>query len=104
MSNNHDNDMTNKELAAEIAHRMGITPYQSMKFLSTMADVINENASNGHGTKIGRVGTVSVRAVSERESRDISTGEKIVIPRHHVVKFAAARRLKITIRDADSQQ
>ena len=104
MSDNHDNDMTNKELAAEIAHRMGITPYQSMKFLSTMADVINENASNGHGTKIGRVGTVSVRAVSERESRDISTGEKIVIPRHHVVKFVAARRLKITIRDADSQQ
>lgn len=96
--------MTNKELAAEIAHRMGTTPYQAMKFLSTMADVINENASNGHGTKIGRVGTVSVRDVSERESRDISTGDKIVIPQHHVVKFAAARRLKISIKNADSQR
>lgn len=97
MSN--DNNMTNKELASNIAHRMGITPYQAMKFIGTMADIINENAENGNGTKIARVGTITITEVAQRESRSINTGEKIIIPSHDVVKFTAARRLRSSVKE-----
>ena len=93
------NDMDTHDLADEIADRLGVSGRSSKRFLSTLTDIVEENAKKGRGTRISGICHVRVRRAKERKSRDVSSGEQIIIPEHNAVAFTASRRLKNAVKE-----
>ena len=90
--------MTNKQLLDEIAKRTGMTSYKAGKVAGALADIINENVIEGRDTKLAGVGTFGIRKVSQRKSKDVNTGEDIIIPQHDVARFTPTSRLKRSVK------
>lgn len=92
-------DMDSHELSDEISERLNVSGRAAKRFLAALADIVEENAESGRGTRISGICHVRVRRAKARKSRDVSSGKPIVIPEHNAVAFTASRRLKNAVRE-----
>lgn len=96
MADDKKEPMTSKELNDRIAELAGegTTAYQVRKILGLLADVIEENAKEGRGTKLSGIGVLNVKEAPARIAHNPRTGEAMEVPAHGNVKFTAVKRLK----------
>ena len=82
------NEKTNlQDLANLIAERSGITIKDVEYFLREFIETIQEALLNDESVRIKNLGTFKRLTVSARESVDVSTGKRVVIPAHYKVNF-----------------
>ena len=75
----------------------GISKEEAEKFIVELFNLIEKGLSTDELIKIKDLGTFRLTPIQERESVDVNTKEKIVIPAHKRVSFISAPLLKSTV-------
>jgi nucleoid DNA-binding protein/nucleoid-associated protein YgaU len=92
-----NNRLTIKELAVELAKSAG-KDYESVeKFLNELITVISEKIFTDRLIQVKGIGTFKIIQVEKRESVDVNTKERIVIPEHYKLTFSPEKDLKETV-------
>lgn len=91
----------NKEmLITAIADKTEMTKIQSEKALVAFMDTVKEELAKGEKVQLVGFGTFEVTERAERQGRNPSTGESMVIPASKSPKFKAGKILKDVIKNA----
>lgn len=91
----------NKEmLITAIAEKTEMTKIQSEKALVAFMDTVKEELAKDEKVQLVGFGTFEVTERAERQGRNPSTGESMVIPASKSPKFKAGKVLKDAIKDA----
>jgi len=88
-----------QDLAALLAEKMAITKKEAETFLREYFDVLNEELINSGLIKIKDLGTFRLLPVEDRESVDVTTGERVLIPAHYKVAFTPDKNLAETVNE-----
>jgi nucleoid DNA-binding protein len=88
-----------QDLAALLAEKVGITKKEAEIFLRECSDVMNEGLVNDKLLKIKNLGIFKLIQVGNRESVDVATGERVLIPAHYKVSFSADKNLAQTVNE-----
>lgn len=83
------NRLNNTDLAKVLALTHGLTLEEAELFLAFFVESIHEGLEEDKIVKIKGFGIFKVSEVSARESIDVNTGERIVIPRREKISFTA---------------
>jgi nucleoid DNA-binding protein/nucleoid-associated protein YgaU len=89
--------LTIKELAVELVESTGKDQESVERFLSEFIAVISENIFVDRFVQIKGIGTFKIIQVEKRESVDVNTKERIVIPEHYKLTFSPEKDLKETV-------
>lgn len=93
--------MTKKELVAAMAAKTEMTKKDTEEMLNTLVETICESLENGEEVAIAGLGKFEVRERAERNGRNPSTGEAIVIAASKAPAFKAAKALKDAVKSAE---
>jgi len=83
-----------QQLAKTLALEKGISQRKAEIFLREFFDAIVQNVTIDKHVKVKGLGTFKLIEVLDRESVDVTTGERIVIPGHSKLSFTADASLK----------
>ena len=86
--------LTLQDIVVLLAKKADITQKDADKFYRELVQLILECIYKNETVKIKDFGTFKLVSISERESVDVNTGEKIVIPPHYKMSFTPDRSLK----------
>jgi nucleoid DNA-binding protein len=89
--------LTIKELAVELVKATGKDQENVERFLTEFIAVISENIFIDRFVQVKGIGTFKIIQVEKRESVDVNTKERIVIPEHYKLTFSPERDLKETV-------
>ena len=82
------------DLAQRLAEKSGISLQDAELFIRKMFDVANEGLQSDKLVKMKWLGTFKVMAVKDRESVDVTTGERIIIEGRDKISFTPDNILK----------
>lgn len=100
LKNKESLQIMNKEmLITAIAEKTDMTKVQSEKALVAFMDTVKEELVKGEKVSLVGFGTFEVTERAERQGRNPSTGESMVIPASKSPKFKAGKVLKDAIKD-----
>ena len=83
-----------QQLAKTLAQKRNLPQKDAEAFLKTFFDAIIENVTADKMVKIKGLGTFKLIEVQDRESVNINSGERIVIPGHSKLSFTPENALK----------
>lgn len=90
--------MSNKlgiqDLASAMSERYGMDQKSAMTFVKTVFEIVEEYVATDKLVKIKGFGTFKLTSVSDRESVNVNTGERIVIAGHTKLSFTPDSALK----------
>lgn len=89
--------ITLPQLAKTLAQKKGLTQKDAEAFLREFFNAIIQNVTTDKLVKIKGLGTFKLIEVLDRESVNVNTGERIVIPGHTKLSFIPDSLLKDTI-------
>ncbi len=84
----------NKELAAALTNKHGLTKAEAEMFVSAMFEVLSEALQSDKQVKIKGLGTFKVIGVASRKSVDVNTGEPIIIDGRDKITFVPETSLR----------
>ncbi|MGV8963886.1 MAG: HU family DNA-binding protein [Candidatus Saccharimonadaceae bacterium] len=86
-----------QDLIELLVSRYEMNAEEAEKFLVEFFSVIEQGLSSDELVKVKDFGTFKLTPIQERESIDVNSQEKIVIPSHHRVSFIPAQVLKTLV-------
>lgn len=86
--------LTLTDIATLLAQRENITPQQAEEFIRAFFELTEEGLEQDSFVKVTGFGTTKLVEVSERESVNVNTGERIQIGSHSKVSFTPDNRLR----------
>lgn len=89
-----DKRLNLSQIAELLAVKSGMSKASSEKFTKTFFDIISDNTVAGESVKIKGLGTFKTIQVENRESVNVNTGERFVIPGYRKVNFIPDITLK----------
>ena len=89
-----DNKILLSDLAEKLASQSNISKRKAESFLRTFFSLIEQNMLNDRFVKIKDFGTFKLVDVSDRESVNVATGERIQIEGHSKISFTAEGKLR----------
>ncbi len=89
--------ITLQDLASSLSLKSNLSPEESDTFLRSFFEVVKENVTDTKGVKIKGLGTFKLINVLDRESVDVNTGNRILIPGHPKVTFTPDNDLKAKV-------
>jgi nucleoid DNA-binding protein len=89
-----NNRLTIKELAIELVKSSGKDQESIERFLNEFITVISENIFTDRFVQVKGIGTFKIIQVEKRESIDVNTKERIIIPEHDKLTFSPEKDLK----------
>ena len=92
-----------RDVARVVAEKHGISVKQAEQFLLAIFDVVNDGLKESSLVKIKSLGTFKVIEVKDRESVDVSTGERIVIEGRSKITFTPDAVMKELVNKPFSQ-
>lgn len=84
----------NKDLAAALSDKHGLSKQDAEKFVSAMFELVNSALSKEKLVKVKGLGTFKVISVAPRKSVDVNTGEPIVIEGRDKISFTPDASLR----------
>jgi len=81
------------DLSALLAEKATITKREAETFLREYFELMNEELIKSGSLKIKELGTFKLSSVEDRESIDVTTGERFLIPAHYKVAFSPDKKL-----------
>lgn len=92
-----ENKITLSQLARTLAQKTGMSQKKAEAFLKEFFDSIAENVKADKLVKIKGLGTFKLIEVLDRESVNVHTGERIIIPGHSKLSFTPEASLRDTV-------
>ncbi len=89
--------LTLQDIVVLLAKKADITQKEADKFYRELVQLILECIYKNEIVKIKDFGTFKLVSISERESVDVNTGDKIVIPPHYKMSFTPDKSLKTLV-------
>lgn len=89
-----DNKINFQQLARKVAEKKHISQKKAEAFLREFFDAIIRDVTTAGSVKITGLGTFKLIEVLDRESVNVNTGERIVIPGHSKLSFTPETSLK----------
>jgi len=89
-----NNRFTLQDLAGILANQTGRTKKESEEFLREFISVVSDGAFTDRIVKIKGLGTFKVIEVEDRESVNVNTGKRFIIPGHYKFNFTPDKDLK----------
>lgn len=89
-----NNKLAIQDLAALLAARSGMDTKSSAAFVKAIFEIVQEYVAKDKVVKIKGFGTFKLVSVSDRESVNVNTGERIVISGHTKLSFTPDATLK----------
>lgn len=86
--------MNKQELIDEIALILDLEKKKTKAVVEVFLELIEKELAAGGEVKLSKFGSFSVKQHQEREGRNPSTGEKLIIPAQKRVKFTPYKQLK----------
>jgi len=80
-----------EDLADAVAKRTQVAPEEALNFVTEMFNLIAEALGTEKLVKVRGIGTFKLLMVDDRESVDVNTGRRIVIPGHNKISFTPER-------------
>lgn len=77
-----------------LAEQTGKSKKDTEQFLRTFISVVSEGVFNDRIVKVKGLGTFKIIPVEKRESIDVNTGKRFVIPEHYKFNFSPDKELK----------
>lgn len=84
----------NKELAAALTSKHGLSKPDAEKFVGAMFDVVGEGLQADKQVKVKGLGTFKIVGVASRKSIDVNTGEAIIIEGRDKITFTPDASLR----------
>lgn len=92
-------NVCDKETLAEmLVDDFGKTKTEAKKIIEAVVHVIGDNLKAGTEVSLFGLGSFKVVPVAEKKGRNIQTGEPVVYPASHKVKFSAAKPIKDAVK------
>ena len=88
-----------QDLSALLADKMAITKKDAETFIREYVEVLNEELINNGSVKIKDLGAFKLSQVEDRESVNVTTGERVLIPAHYKVAFTPDKKLAETVNE-----
>jgi len=88
-----------QDLVALLSEKAGITKKDAEIFLKEYLNVINEGLLGDKIVKVKSLGTFKSILVNERESVDVTNGDRVLIPAHYRVSYSPDAQLAQTINE-----
>ena len=88
-----------QDLIILLAGKSEITKKEAELFLREYLNVINEGLLNDHIVKLKNLGSFKTALINERESIDVNTGERVLLPAHYRISYAPDTQLAQTINE-----
>lgn len=88
-----------QDLAALLAVKSGITKKEAEAFLRECFDIIDEALTEDKLVKVKNLGSFKLALMEDRESIDVASGERVLIPAHYKVSFSSDKSLAETINE-----
>jgi len=88
-----------QDLSVFLAEKMSITKKDAEIFLREYFEMLSEELISGGLVKIKDLGAFKLLPVEDRESVDVTTGERVLIPAHYKVAFTPDKKLAETINE-----
>jgi len=82
-----------QDLSALLAEKAMINKKEAEVFLREYFDVMNEELIKSRLLKIKDMGTFKLSRMEDRESIDVTTGERVLIPAHYKIVFTPDKKL-----------
>lgn len=89
--------MNKKMTLTDLAEALSGNREISENFLREFINVLVKNLKEDNTVKLKNFGVFKVVKVGERESVDVNTGEKIIIPAHQKITFSPDKKLKESV-------
>ena len=85
--------MNKTDLSKQIALRMNITGKESLQFITTLCEVLEQEFEQGHAVSIQNFGSFIAWEQPERVGRNPRNGTPALIPAHKIIKFRTGKGL-----------
>jgi len=82
-----------QDLSVLLAEKSAITKKEAETFLREYFEIMNEELIKSGLLKIKDLGTFKLSLMENRESIDVTTGERVLIPAHYKVAFTPDKKL-----------
>ena len=82
------------DLASQLSDKTGKDKKDSELFIREFISIVSETLPNDKIVKVKGLGSFKVITVEQRESVDVNTGERIIIPSHSRISFVPEKELK----------
>lgn len=92
-----------QELATVLAENSSLNKKESLAFVTTMFDIIQEALERDRNVKIKGLGTFKIIDVEDRESVNVNTGERVLIEGHGKITFTPDPLMKELVNKPFSQ-
>ncbi len=92
-----DSKITLQDLAYDLASRSKLSQEAADVFVRNFFETVRENVTDAKGVKVKGLGTFKLVNVQDRESVDVNTGERILIPGHPKVVFTPDNELRTKV-------
>lgn len=89
-----NNRLTVQDIAGLVAEKTGKSKADAERFLRTFISVVGEGLMMDKLVKIKGLGTFKLVLVEQRESVDVNTGERFVLPAHYKCSFLPDAEMK----------
>lgn len=86
--------MTKQQLIDTVAEQTGLPGYQVKEVVERSLDVIRNEVKGGGTVTIRGFGTFQTKQRKAKPARNISTGERVLIPARKVVSFKPSKDFK----------
>jgi len=86
--------VTKIDLAGLLVEKTGLTRAEASKFLSALAEAVQESLRKGRKVRLSGIGILSVYQRGPSTRRNPKTGERIAVPPRKRVRFRASQELK----------
>ena len=85
---------TKRELAIDVAKKLGITQSESAAVIEALVKAITENLSKGHRFELRDFGVFETTKRAARVGRNPRTGAQVAVPARQIVKFRPGKKMK----------
>jgi len=82
------------DLASQLSDKTGKDKKNSELFIREFISIVSETLPNDKIVKVKGLGSFKVITIEQRESVDVNTGERILIPSHSRISFVPEKELK----------
>ncbi|MCG8649744.1 MAG: integration host factor subunit beta [Pirellulales bacterium] len=93
--------MTKKDIVRTISEEVGLTQQQTKEIVQKTFDAIVDHLIRERRIELRNFGVFEVKPRAARRARNPRTGQKVNVPKKHVVTFKPGKYIEARVRDLD---
>ncbi len=99
-----DKKLTKEEVVSQLSKAGNVTRREASTFLKALSETLLDGLNEDELVKVNGLGSFKITNVADRESVDVNTGERIVIPGYKKLSFTADKSLNAALNASEEER